>query len=284
MVFESILLATAFGGTTLAALWDLKTTEIPDQIPNAMVITALIIYGIQSYMQGSYWPILTSIISGISMLAFGFILYYLGQWGGGDAKVLAAVGFLLQSGTVQTIFPFQLTFLMNVFIVGAAYMIIYSIIFALMNKKILSAFYSDLKSSINILIIGTISLFVLFMFFNFYLANYFSLAYDFRSIIYNSLLPVFLTGSLYMVWKFAKAVENVGFRKKISLSKLKVGDVLMESKVFEGITARQLSKIKKSGKKFVWVKEGVRFAPAFPLALLFTLYVGDAFLLLRYLF
>ncbi|MCS7106355.1 MAG: hypothetical protein NZ942_03500, partial [Candidatus Aenigmarchaeota archaeon] len=60
-------------------------------------------------------------------------------------------------------------------------------------------------------------------------------------------------------------------------SKLKVGDVLAESKLWEGITQKDLIKIKKSGKKYVVIKEGVRFAPAFPLALLFTLYFGDVF-------
>ena len=53
----------------------------------------------------------------------------------------------------------------------------------------------------------------------------------------------------------------------------------MDYKIWEGITEKELKKIKKSGKKFIWIKEGVRFAPAFPLALLFTILVGDGILL-----
>ncbi|MEM7825783.1 MAG: hypothetical protein QW412_02915, partial [Candidatus Aenigmatarchaeota archaeon] len=91
-------------------------------------------------------------------------------------------------------------------------------------------------------------------------------------------LPLVFIVSIFLIWKFTKSVEEVGFKKKIPVSKLRVGDVLAESKIWEGITQRDLMKIKKSGKKFVVIKEGVRFAPAFSLALLFTVYLGDVFL------
>jgi prepilin signal peptidase PulO-like enzyme (type II secretory pathway) len=91
-------------------------------------------------------------------------------------------------------------------------------------------------------------------------------------------LPSLATIGLYIVFKFAKSVESVGFKQRIPVSRLKVGDVLLESKVWDGISKRQLQKIKRSGKRFIWVKSGVRFAPAFPLALLFTLYFGDLIL------
>ena len=83
------------------------------------------------------------------------------------------------------------------------------------------------------------------------------------------------SAGLYILWKFVKAVENVGFKKKIPVSKLRVGDVPDYYKIWEGITEKEIRKIKKSGKKYIWIKEGVRFAPAFPLALLFTLIMGD---------
>jgi hypothetical protein len=88
------------------------------------------------------------------------------------------------------------------------------------------------------------------------------------------------SAGLYILWKFVKAVENVGFKKKIPVSKLKVGDVPDYYKIWEGVTEKEIKKIKKSGKRYIWIKEGVRFAPAFPIALLFTLFYGDGILFL----
>jgi len=91
------------------------------------------------------------------------------------------------------------------------------------------------------------------------------------------------TLGLFVIFKFSKSVEDFGFKKKIPVGKLRVGDVLLESKEFVGLSPRQVAAVKRSGRKFVVIKEGVRFAPAFPLALLFTLLYGDAiFLILKY--
>lgn len=99
-----IPLIVAFFGSVYAALWDLKTTEIPDEIPHAMIIFALVFYGIQSVIESNYWIFLNSVIAGGIIFALGFIMYYAGQWGGGDAKILAAIIFLLP--VANTTFPF----------------------------------------------------------------------------------------------------------------------------------------------------------------------------------
>jgi hypothetical protein len=70
------------------------------------------------------------------------------------------------------------------------------------------------------------------------------------------------------------------------VSKLKFDDMLGEDiprlrlykKHLKGLTKDQVSKIKKM-KKYVLIKEGVRYGIVFPLALLFTLFFGDFILL-----
>ena len=282
MVFQTIALSTAFIGSSIAALWDLKTTEIPDQIPHIMVIIALVVYGVQSYAEFNYWILLTSIISGLLLLGFGFLMYFSSQWGGGDAKLLSAIGFLLPtapSGFANLFFPFPASFLFNLFLVGAGYMIVYALILALMNKKIIERFASDMKSSSKIFVFGSATLFVVFTLLSLLVANAFSIQASTKFLLDNSVLLLGATIFIFIIWKFAKAVEDVGFRKKIHISKLRVGDVLLESKLWEGITVKELRAVKKSGKRVVWIKEGVRFAPAFPLALIFTLYVGEGIFL-----
>lgn len=281
-MFELIPLAIALIGSSMAAVWDLKTTEIPDEIPYAMIALALIFYAIQSLLQWNYWPVLNSLIFGLGFLGFGFLMYYAGQWGGGDAKVLSAIGFLIPEaprGFLKLFFPFPFSYLINVFLVGAAYMLIYAFVLALINKRIMIKFFKDMKASSRILLIGSIFLFFCFVFFNWLLMNYFQMRFDLVFILKNSFYPLIATLALFIIWKFAKSVEEVGFKKRIPVSELKVGDVLERSKLWEGITEKKLKKIKKSGKKFVAIKEGIRFGGVFPLALLFTLYFGDGILI-----
>ena len=282
MPYQVVALATAFVGSSIAAIWDLKTTEIPDQIPYIMMAVALVAYGVQAYAESNYWIILNSLIAGLSFLGFGFLMYYLGQWGGGDAKLLSAIGFLLPtapSGFSNLLFPFSLSFLFNLFLVGAAYMLVYASILAMVNTKIIERFISDVKSSSNIFVLGSVSLFLVFVVLNLFISNIFSIKISTEFLVTNSVLPLIATIFIFVIWKFAKAVEEVGFKKKIPVQKLRVGDVPEYFKLWEGITDKELKKIKSSGKKTIWIKEGIRFGGAFPLALLFTLYFGDGILL-----
>jgi prepilin signal peptidase PulO-like enzyme (type II secretory pathway) len=281
-MLEMVSTVIAFIGSTVAGLWDLKTTEIPDWIPHSMIILGLLIAGIESFINWDYWYILNSVIVGVCLLGFGFLMYYFGQWGGGDAKILSAVGFLIPTAPFPSylMFPFPVSFLFNVFFIGAGYMLLYALVFALMRRTIVSKFLKDMKGSQRVLSIGSIVLFVSFLSLNWFFSVNFSNEFNLFSIISNSILLLAVTISLFVIYKFSKTVEDFGFKMKIPVKKLKVGDVLLNSKVFEGITEKELKKIRKSGERYVWVKEGVRFGLAFPLALLFTLFFGDTILFL----
>lgn len=288
-MFELVALVVALIGSSFAAWEDLKTTEIPDIIPHAMTVSGLIIYAVQSFLLWDYWPLVYSVTTGLSFLGFGFLMYRLGQWGGGDAKVLSAIGFLLPTYSmfpkgVRLMFPFPISYFVNLFFVGAVYMLVYAVVIAARNRKIVAEFARSVRASSKIIYIGSLALFGCFLTFGWYL----SVMFDFRLtslfLIINSLLPVVMTIFLFVVWKFTKAVEDMGFKKRVNVRRLRVGDVLLKSKVWEGITEKELRAIRRSKKKYVWIKEGVRFAPAFPLALLFTAYFGDAiFIFLRFL-
>ena len=228
--------------------------------------------------------IANSFFVGLSFLGFGFLMYYLGQWGGGDAKILSAIGFLfpeLPKGfSPSLILPFPLSFLFNLFFLGAIYMLFYSFILSIMNKTILLEFVKDLKASSNLLIAGVVSILAVFIGLNFYVSYSLQVERSLLQIVLGSIFPIVVTVALFLMWKFARSVETFGFKKKIPISKLRIGDVLMDSKVWEGITEKQLKKIKSSRIKSIWIKEGIRFIPAFPIALLFTLFLGDSFIFL----
>jgi prepilin signal peptidase PulO-like enzyme (type II secretory pathway) len=279
-MFESFSLTIAFVGSILASIWDLKTTEIPDEIPYAMIGIGVVAHLTESFLTGNYSPLFFSLVVGLSFLGFGFLMYYSGQWGGGDAKVLSAIGFLLPSyPSEKVLFPFPVSFLFNVFIIGAGYMILYAFILAILQRKILFSFVKDIKASSKLLFLSlvvTMASVILFSL-SIYWMFHISILED---ILYIASMSALIVLILFFLLKFVKTVEDVGFKKKIPVSELKVGDVLLESKIWDGINEKQLKEIRKSGKKYVWIKEGVRFAPAFPLALLFTLLFGDGIFLL----
>ncbi len=273
-MLEILLFVVALIGSIAAGLYDLKTTEIPDEIPYFMMAVGIIGHLIKSYLVMSYWPFLLSMLVGLAFLGFGFFMYYIGQWGGGDAKILSAMGFLVpvmpQEFKVSLIFPLPLSFFFNVFLVGAAYMIVYALVLSIINRKIWSVFLKDLKANAKMIFILNILLIAFLTILGITFAKY----YQADMIIFGAMILVISSG-FFLLWKFVKTVENVGFKRKIPISQLRVGDVPLDYKVWEGITEKELKKIKSSGKKYVWIKEGVRFAPAFPLALIFTILVGD---------
>lgn len=278
-MFGMVFLIVAFVGSALAAFFDLKTTEIPDKIPYAMMVFGIVGHAIESYLTWSYWPVLLSMITGLSFLGFGFLLYFFGQWGGGDAKLLSAIGFLVSGvsprSRVTLFFPFQVSFFFNLFLVGAVYMILYALTISFINRKIWSVFLQDLKANAKMILTFNLSSILSIFLLGVVSIEYLNLLSS-SDLVSLGLITMLMTVGLFFLWKFVKVVEDVGFKKRIPISKLKIGDVLVDSKVWEGITEEELKKIRKSGKKYVWIKEGVRFAPAFLLALLFTAFFGDA--------
>jgi Flp pilus assembly protein protease CpaA len=276
---------TALFGSAIAGAYDLKTTEIPDVLPYSMIAIGLAYYLYLSLTYSNFYYLIISLAVGLLFLGFGFVMYFLGQWGGGDAKLLSAMGFLLPikpEFSVQTLFPFPLSFFINLFLIGAAYMLLYAFIYSLMNRKILQVFVKEVKASSKFLFLSFASFLIFIFFSSYYIFTTFFEFVPLSFIVKFSLLISFLTLIFFLIWKFARIVEKVGFVKRISVKKLKVGDILAESKYIEGITEKELRKIKRSGKKFVKIKTGVRFAPAFTLALLFTVFFGDALIFLRF--
>ncbi len=277
-MLEYIPFSIALAGSAIAGAWDLRTTEIPDIIPHAMIVIALAFWGIQSFLVQDYWLVGQSLLVGLGLLGMGFLMYFTGQWGGGDAKILAAIGFLLPANifnTTQLLLPFPLSYTVNVFLLGAVYMIVYAVVFSFINRKIIHDFLANVKSSIKSMSLMFAVLLASATFLTYAINSRFGIPIEAPYLLNTSLTVSSLAVALMLVWKFVLSVEKVGFRRKIPVGKLREGDVLMDSKLWEGITKENISRIKKSGKRHVVIKDGVRFGPVFPIALLFTVYAGD---------
>ena len=88
-----IILLTVVGMWLIAAtISDIKTKEIPNWLNFSLVIIAFSIFSIKSISQESINPLLKSITYFLIFLIIGNIMYYTKQWGGGDSKLLIALG------------------------------------------------------------------------------------------------------------------------------------------------------------------------------------------------
>lgn len=288
MIIDYVIFGTAVLGSSVAAAYDLKTTEVPNNVFYAMLIVGIPAVLIKTAMSGGIGPLEISGLTGLGLFGLGYLMYRVGQWGGADMVLLALIGFLMPSldlGIPWNIsFPFGVSFLINLFMIGAVYMIAYSIVFAMRNGRILRRFVESVRASSKALVVISASMAVLFTGLVVYLDSLIGEPLTASDLLRTVALPVALTVSFMLVYKFAKAVENFGFKTRIPVSRLRVGDMLMSERKLVGISKEQISRIRRSGARSVWIKEGVRFAPAFPMALLFTVFVGDAIMLIKLFF
>lgn len=228
MLFQ-LNIAIAIIGSTIAGIYDLKTTEIPDKISVSLIIIGLISNAIISILNWNAMYIFQSLAVGGSFFTLSFLMYLGGQWGGGDAKVMTGIGTLIPSlqainGTAN-ILPFPVLLLSNIFIVGAIYIIIYAIFYAFIKRHILTEFTKSIRVKTKMYIAFFICLFV-FTFIIVYLLDIIQYIHIFLA------MNVSILG-LLLLWQFLKTVQNVGFTWEIDSKELKAGDML--SKPMEDI-------------------------------------------------
>ncbi len=260
-------------GSSIAAIWDLKTTEIPDIIPHLMIFFAIVYYVFIGYASGSFFLLSESLKYGFLLLFSGFGLYFLGQWGGGDAKLLSAISFLMPINFFgKNFFPFPLVFTFNLFVIGTVYIVVYAFVFSLKKRELWKFFMKEIRKSFKNIVVSSALTFVLLSAIGLSFLQYL-LCLEF--VILTSLIASVFTVFMFLIMIFLRVVERYGFRKKIKLKDLKVGDVLLNSKVWEGVTKSKIRELKKTGKRYVWIKEGVRFGGAFPIALIFSVFYGE---------
>ncbi len=300
-MYEFLLFFTGLLGTILAGLEDLKTSEISDKYAIIISLTGIIVHLYLSYIAWDVWPILKSISSGVAFLLFGYLMFYTKQWGEADVLILSSLGFLIPGPlsffTLSVPYPYYLLyFLATVFLVGGVYSILYGMVLALRTDDFMDKYLSVL-SGMKSFFRRISLLFVLFyLSFSFYLYDTYMISIDYLLVQFLFMSGIIITGFIMVV--FAKAIDSSVFRKQIDVSELQEGDVLAEcpdpeerqSKEvkdfldvyggrFVGLEKKDIEYIRKHKDK-VWIKEGIRFAPTFFLALLFVWLVGDVFSLL----
>jgi len=280
-----ILLLIGLAGFGAAGYLDLKTTEFPDWIPYVIIVSALAVRAVFSFLTADFSIIINSVVIGVIFLAIGLAMYYTKQWGDGDAWLLGALGFLFPGAAGFTAaaatttgfaaFPFPAVMLFNFFFISFFYLIAYSLFLGIRSPKISSQFFSYLKGNSKSLVT------IIAFFFVFCIAVFLYMHLQFgipmTQLSYVIAFPVVFTGLLLFL-QYGRFIENKVFRKRVDVKKLRVGDVPLGNK-WKVLSEKELKALKKKGGK-VWIKEGVRFAPVFVITMVVTLFLGNLMLVL----
>lgn len=279
LIIHSIALAVLLIGT----FTDLRTREVPDWVNIGLIGIGFGVNLIFSIFFWDYSYILSSVVGFFVIFALGWAMFYSGQWGGGDSKMLMGLGALVGIDIFSGKIPFLAHFLVNIVIVGALYGVIWTIYLIIKNW---TSFYKEAKKLMKDKFVLKVRLIVYALFIVLLAISFF--AGD-RLIKLSSLyIAVVLPVTLY-VWVAVKSVEKSCMIKTVPPKDLTEGDwiakeVKVNGKVIAGpkdlgVEKKQIKKLiqlyKQKKIKNVKVKEGIPFVPSFLAAYLTTLILGN---------
>ena len=290
MVIELILWGIALIALIIGTITDIKYREVPDWINYCLIFSGIGIRIIYSLILFSIFPFLSGIAGLAVCAAIAYAMFYAGQWGGGDAKMLMGLGALIGL-PVSFIFPYVsfspfpliILFLINVLLIGAIYGIIYSIVLAFINRK---DFLNNFKKRLfdkkmiliqKILMISSVLLIIVCLIF---LRD--------TTLLKLLLMLLILTYLSFYLLIFTKAVELSAMFKLVNPEKLTEGDWIAKDYIISGkkicgpkdlgISKKQIKQLiafKKKGKiDKIKIKQGIPFVPSFLLAFILSLSFG----------
>lgn len=305
----------AFSTLFVAAVSDLKTSDVPDVFGIAGVFGGLALHGAAAYSAGSLEPILWSVGAGLAFSVYGWGAYLLGIWGGADAFAMSVLGFAAPYSVAGPGFLYPVNLFVNIMILGFAYSLTFAVYRAFRAEGVLNATLERLKEQerrMGVEVLAAASLSALMVVYGFPGFTYFA-----------SVL------ALILLYRFFQVLQERSMSKEVPVVDLEPGAVVdlqgldigvarqknlpgrkierfrdsmggalpapvdswlgaLEDKIgypeVVGIREEEIAELEKAGVEDVEVKEGVRFIPVFPVALAATDIFGGGLLLLLALF
>jgi len=288
-MIDLILFSIAFIALAVGAITDIKTREVPDWVNFGLISAGLGIRALYSITTFDWTFIINGVIGLIVFVILAYIMFYTGQWGGGDSKMIMGLGAVLGLPLTLSPLPFILVFMINVIIVGAVYGTFYSIILAVKHRK---KFVKEFLKIIHDKKIMKYRKIILLILVAFLILTLFVV----KDLVIKWILLIFLF-MIYLsinVIFFIKAVELSSMFKFVEPGKLTEGDWIAKDYKIDGkkicgpkdlgISRKQIKKLialKRKGKiKKIKIKEGIPFVPSFLIAFIITLTLGAWWVLL----
>src|SRR3989338_1575882 len=288
---QAIILVVTITALAAASFTDIKKREVPDWLNYGLVVFGL---GTNLLLSVAFWTwtfISYSVFGMLALFAIAYFMFYAGQWGGGDSKMLIGLGsifglpFFFTSPYID-VSSFIISFWFNLLITGTIYALLWSAFLAVKNRK---RFAKELKSGLRkkaktrklVLLIALAILAASVAFKEPRLKLLLMAEQAFLS------LPFFLS-------VFSKSVERAGMLKLVKPQALTEGDWIAKNVVVGnriitgpkdlGVSKKQiflLNRLHGQGKvKRILIKVGIPFVPGFFAALLLTIAYGNLLMLL----
>ena len=267
----------------IGSITDLKTREVPDWVNYGLISAGIglnllftVIYQTPSF-------IINSLVGLIIFFGIAYLMFYMGQWGGGDSKMIMGLGAAIGINVGSFSSEFLFGFLINALFAGAIYGLLWIFYLAYKNrqkfrkefKKVLSQEKSE-KIKWIILALTILSVIVFFI-----------IKINYIKILVLSFAFMVLT--TFYLWAFVRAIEKSSMYKLVEPSKLTEGDWIVKDIYYRkeyitgpkdlGIEKKQIIKLielyskKKVGK--ILIKEGIPFVPSFLIAFIITFFLGN---------
>lgn len=282
----------AFSSLFIGSIFDLRTSEVPDSVSLVAVAGGIFLHFLASLNNGfdlagllNYslilnepliWiqslgePLLWSLSVGLIFSVYGWGAYYLGLWGGADAFAMSVLGFAAPTALTGFSMAYPINIFLNILLAG----FVYTLGFALYKSWGTGAFRrtydkikeNELRVSAEIITAGFLSIFV-------------GLNGAVNSLLYFGFFVL-----LIILYRYLKIVQDDIMSETVKVSDLEGGEVLSrnhtEDGKVRGITQEEIENLEKDE---VEIREGVRFIPVFPVALLVTDVFGGGIFLLSFL-
>ncbi|MEM3374738.1 MAG: A24 family peptidase [Candidatus Woesearchaeota archaeon] len=298
LLFFEITIIIAFIYLIIGSYTDIRTLEVPDWISYSLISVGFFFNLILSFYYNNSQFILNSLFGFLISLIFGILLYYSGQWGGGDSKVLFGLGSLFGLNLYSKNFifslenllnDFYLKFLVNILFMGAIYGFIWIIFMCIKNyRPIIKELKINLedKKFRKIRNLTGLIVIIFILIINFVkIEAFYYINPEIKYLLSIMLILLYLINYLFI---FVKSVEKVSMIKEVEPEKLTEGDWIVEDVKVDniyitgpkelGITKEQIQKLiqlKKQGKiDKIKVKYGIPFIPSFLLSLIYTYLTG----------
>jgi len=267
---------------SIGSYTDIKTREVPDWLNFSLIGIGFGIAILGSLIFNTWNYIIYATAGFLLCLLISLLMFYTGQWGGGDSKMIMGIGALMGLNIFNINYTsFSLiSFLINILFVGAFYGLFWSVILSIKNRKKFAkqAKKTILRSKIinyTLLIISIILISAVVLTKDFLL----------KTIPFLALMLILM----YYLYHYIKIVEKVCMIKYVKPDQLTEGDwiakdIKIKNKVIAspkdlGISLKQIKLLKKLEKqnkiKKVLIKEGIPFVPSFLIAYITALIFGN---------
>jgi Flp pilus assembly protein protease CpaA len=291
MVADSLLLGLGLAALAVGVYTDLKTREVPDWLTYSLIVAGVGIRLIHAVVFNDWMYLAYGMMGLAAFVALAFLLYYTGQWGGGDSKLLMGLGVLFATYPNVLLnwfnpvlnWPFLLIFLFNLLFVGAVYALLWTIVLVYFNWKNFRKEYAEhLRLSRKARLAAYLSALAVVV-----LAFFLQ---DTTSRVLLAAVAFFAILTTHFII-FVKAAEKASMFRYMKVSALTEGEWIAKDVYVKGkrvcgpkdlgVSKKQIAELKRLDVDKVLVKIGIPFLPSFFAAMVISLIWGNV---LFYLF